>query len=281
MLTPPSSVAALAAGYRPLWADAFDQGTGHAMSAGGMWVGRRRLLLALVVALALAGCGEEPLAPLDARLDRYARRRCGSIPKRSPRRSTPIAPATAFAPVRLDPALTAMAQRQADAMVAGNALSHTVGGAFRARLAASGIDAPEAGENLGAGYFSLEEAMAGWRGSAEHDANLLIARATRIGVAIAKSPHTHYGVYWALEVRRRSAGVIDRAARERPLNWAASTRAKAGDFHRVARRRLAADQALRPAVARNGGAKGVTFVLTSGSSAGGNRKRLRPAAFAS
>jgi hypothetical protein len=27
VLTPPSSVAALAAGYRPLWADAFDQGT--------------------------------------------------------------------------------------------------------------------------------------------------------------------------------------------------------------------------------------------------------------
>ena len=105
-----------------------------------------------------------------------------------------------LAAVRLDPGLMAMAQRQADAMVAGNVLSHTVAGTFQARLAASGVDTTEAGENLGAGYFSLEEAMAGWRDSPEHDANLLITQATRIGVAIAKSPRTHYGVYWALEI---------------------------------------------------------------------------------
>ena len=42
--------------------------------------------------------------------------------------------------------------------------------------------------------------MAGWRGSAEHDANLRMPGFTRMGVAIAKSPRTHYGVYWALEL---------------------------------------------------------------------------------
>ncbi len=93
-----------------------------------------------------------------------------------------------------------MAQRQADAMVAGDALSHSVGGPFPTRLAAAGIVTTEAGENLGAGYFSLDEAMAGWRGSAEHDANLRMPGFTRMGVAIAKSPNTHYGVYWALEL---------------------------------------------------------------------------------
>ncbi len=110
-----------------------------------------------------------------------------------------------------------MAQRQADAMVAGDALSHNVGGAFQSRLAASGIVATEAGENLGAGYFSLDEAMAGWRGSAEHDANLRMAGFTRMGVAIAKSPHTHYGVYWALDLAADQQRV-GRIARRRLLN---------------------------------------------------------------
>ncbi len=159
----------------------------------------RFALVALAAASLLAACGEEPLAPIDSRLAREL----GAV------RLDPVAAETAInayrasrglKPLRLDPALTAMAQRQADAMVAGDALSHTVSGAFTTRLAAAGIAATEAGENLGAGYFTLDEAMAGWRGSAKHDANLRMAGATRMGVAIAKSPSTHYGVYWALEL---------------------------------------------------------------------------------
>ena len=159
----------------------------------------RFALVALAAASLLAACSEEPLAPIDSRLGRQLENV----------RLDPVAAESAInayrrerglKPLRLDPALTAMAQRQADAMVAGDALSHTVGGAFTTRLAAAGIAATEAGENLGAGYFTLDDAMAGWRGSAEHDANLRMAGFTRMGVAIAKSPRTHYGVYWALEL---------------------------------------------------------------------------------
>jgi len=42
-------------------------------------------------------------------------------------------------PVRLDPALNAMAQRQADAMVAANEMSHDAAGSFSSRLAAAGM----------------------------------------------------------------------------------------------------------------------------------------------
>jgi uncharacterized protein YkwD len=163
------------------------------------FVRSRSALLALAMASLLAACAMEPLTPIDSRLARQL----DNV------RLDPVAAESAvnayrasrgLKPLRLDPALTAMAQRQADAMVAGDALSHTVGGVFTTRLAAAGVAATEAGENLGAGYFSLDEAMAGWRGSAEHDANLRMAGATRMGVAIAKSPHTHYGVYWALEL---------------------------------------------------------------------------------
>jgi hypothetical protein len=163
------------------------------------FVRNRFAFLALAAALLLAACGEEPLAPIDSRLARQL----GAV------HLDPVAAQSAInayrgsrglKPLRLDPSLTAMAQRQVNAMVAGDALSHTVGGPFQTRLAAAGIVSTEAGENLGAGYFTLDEAMAGWRGSAEHDANLRMAGATRMGVAIAKSPSTHYGVYWALEL---------------------------------------------------------------------------------
>ena len=105
-----------------------------------------------------------------------------------------------LAPVRLDPALSGMSQTQAAAMVAANQMSHDVKGSFTSRLAAAGIATSEAGENLGAGYRSVAEAMDGWRHSPEHDANLRLARVTRFGIALAKDPTTQYGVYWAMVV---------------------------------------------------------------------------------
>jgi uncharacterized protein YkwD len=103
-------------------------------------------------------------------------------------------------PVKLDPALTGMAERQAKAMASRDSLSHEVAGSFPSRLAASGIDSMHAAENLGGGYMGLEEAMAGWRGSPEHDRHLLMADARRFGIAIAKKADSEYGVYWAMEV---------------------------------------------------------------------------------
>ena len=158
-------------------------------------------VVSFLLTLTLAGCAGDLLetAPMDPRLERQM-----AATRLDP--AAVVGAITAYrashglGPVRLDPALTAMAQRQADAMVAANALSHTVAGAFTTRLASAGVVTTEAGENLGAGYFSLAEAMAGWRGSPEHNANLLIPAATRIGVAIAKDARTHYGVYWALEL---------------------------------------------------------------------------------
>lgn len=103
-------------------------------------------------------------------------------------------------PVKPDPRLMAMAQRQADAMAAQNALSHDAGGSFGARVQAAGIDSARAAENLGGGYFSTEEAFAGWRQSSGHNANLLMKEATRYGIALAKDPRTSYGAWWVLVV---------------------------------------------------------------------------------
>ena len=65
--------------------------------------------------------------------------------------------------MRLDAQLTALAQAQADAMAAADQVSHDVKGPFAMRLAASGVHAGEAGENVCAGYYSTADAMAAWR----------------------------------------------------------------------------------------------------------------------
>ncbi len=135
-----------------------------------------------------------------------------------PRREGPLDPrmvekvaAVSLDAVRPDPRLMAMAQRQADAMVAKNALSHDAGGDFTARIHAAGVDSARAAENLGGGYFSVEEAFDGWRKSPGHDANLRMKEATRYGIALSKDPRTSYRVWWVLvvaadpEVRREMA----------------------------------------------------------------------------
>lgn len=101
-------------------------------------------------------------------------------------------------PVRLDPTLTVMAQRQANAMVASNSLSHDAGGSFRSRVHAAGLNSGRAAENIGGGYYSTEEAFTGWKQSSGHDANLRMPEATRFGIALAKDPQTQYRAYWAL-----------------------------------------------------------------------------------
>ena len=42
--------------------------------------------------------------------------------------------------------------------------------------------------------------MAGWRGSPEHNENLLKPGFTRLGLAIARNPQASYGVFWAMEL---------------------------------------------------------------------------------
>jgi uncharacterized protein YkwD len=99
-------------------------------------------------------------------------------------------------PLRLDPALQAAAQAEADAMAAADKPSSA--DAFKSRLAASGLRAPAA--NLSAGYHTLAEAFSGWRESAQHNRVLLDSQATRIGIATAYTPNSKYKVYWALVV---------------------------------------------------------------------------------
>ena len=83
-------------------------------------------------------------------------------------------------------------------MAASDSLSHTAAGTFTARVHAAGLDTVRAAENLGAGYFSTQEAFEGWKKSSGHAANLVMPQATRMGIALAKNPQTRYGAWWTI-----------------------------------------------------------------------------------
>ena len=100
--------------------------------------------------------------------------------------------------VSLDPALQRVAQRQAEAMASANELSHEVDGDLPHRLARGGADRKAAVENVSAGYFSLESALAGWKRSPKHNENLLFGPMRRLGIAAASAPHTRYKTFWSL-----------------------------------------------------------------------------------
>jgi uncharacterized protein YkwD len=102
-------------------------------------------------------------------------------------------------PVHVDSRLMAAATSYARTMGERDKISHTLGGSLPKRISAAGYDWGAAAENLAAGYSSLDEAMAGWKASAGHRANLLNSRVTEIGVAaVATQKGSKYRNYWAL-----------------------------------------------------------------------------------
>jgi uncharacterized protein YkwD len=102
--------------------------------------------------------------------------------------------------VKPDPVLQQLAQAQADSMAAHNVLSHTINGTLSTRFDAVGLAETTAVENVSAGYFSLPAALAGWRASPEHNANLLASKMRRMGIATAYAPGTRYLLFWALDM---------------------------------------------------------------------------------
>ncbi|HYC16140.1 MAG TPA: CAP domain-containing protein [Pseudolabrys sp.] len=100
--------------------------------------------------------------------------------------------------VALDTELMRLAQAQAEIMAKRDKLDHGAGKPFVQRLKASGYDAKTAAENISAGYHTLAEAFSGWRDSSPHRANMLLAGATRMGIAAVYTPGSKYKVYWSL-----------------------------------------------------------------------------------
>ena len=99
--------------------------------------------------------------------------------------------------VTLDATLNAIAQDQARAMAAKDTLDHDVLGSFNSRIARA--NAGRAAENIAYGYDSFEKTLTQWIASSGHRRNLLLPKATRVGIASATSATTHR-IYWAMEI---------------------------------------------------------------------------------
>ncbi|MDB4885429.1 MAG: uncharacterized protein JWN79_867 [Gemmatimonadetes bacterium] len=84
------------------------------------------------------------------------------------------------------------AELQAAQMARVNVMEHDIPGAayptLASRLAYVKYPVRAAGENIGEGYRSPAEAVAGWMASSGHRANILSASYTEIGTAMAPGP---------------------------------------------------------------------------------------------
>jgi len=103
-------------------------------------------------------------------------------------------------PVTVDHQLTRIAADHARLMASSDRVAHVLPGegSFPQRLAAGGFVAAAAAEDIGGGYKSLDAALAGWRQSPEHNANLLRAGVSSIGIAVFNAPSGKYKTYWSL-----------------------------------------------------------------------------------
>ena len=96
-----------------------------------------------------------------------------------------------------DATLDRIALEQARAMAAKDQLSHEVLGPFTRRVAPAG--AGRAAENIAYGYESFEKTLGQWIDSSGHRKNLLLHKASRVGIASARDA-SGKRTYWAMVI---------------------------------------------------------------------------------
>jgi Cysteine-rich secretory protein family len=137
-----------------------------------------------------------------------------------------------------DSTLDRIAQEQARAMAEKDELSHEVLGSFSSRISPS--RAGRAAENIAYGYDTFDKTLDQWIASSEHRKNLLLSKATRVGIASAKDK-SGKRTYWAMEIAGdyepklpKGGRAIADASKQGPLvkrEVTTTTRRKSGDCH--------------------------------------------------
>jgi uncharacterized protein YkwD len=122
--------------------------------------------------------------------------------------------------VKTDPKLTAVAERQAQAMASSGIMDHDVAAPFATRIAGASVIA--GAENIAAGTRTWADTLRLWKGSPGHNKNLLTPGADIVGVAVARNEDTGYKVYWAMVIGRRDV-------KRRPGMAAATSRTASPD----------------------------------------------------
>lgn len=154
------------------------------------WRVRSGRAMIAALALALAACSSlsmRPVTPIGVDAGRAA----GTI--------SSFRAQNGLGPVRVNSRLMAAAADYARAMGERDKISHTIGGSLSKRISAAGYASGAGAENLGAGYRSLDEVIAGWKASSGHRKNLLNRYVTEMGIAAVATPAgSKQRSYWAL-----------------------------------------------------------------------------------
>lgn len=98
--------------------------------------------------------------------------------------------------VVIDATLNRIALDQAKAMAAKDRLDHDVLGSFNSRMAPA--KAGRAAENIAYGYDDFKRTLDQWINSSGHRKNLLLPKASKVGVASARSATSR--TYWAMVI---------------------------------------------------------------------------------
>lgn len=89
-------------------------------------------------------------------------------------------------PLRVDQRLSTAASQYARDMATTGLLTHDIGEPFATRMRRLGL--PTASENIGRGYRTVAQAVAAWKASPAHHANLVKPH-TRMGLGRAEVPN--------------------------------------------------------------------------------------------
>ena len=133
-----------------------------------------------------------------------------------------------IAPLALDGDLNRLAAEYARHLTEAGRMTHDLEpwGGLEKRLKAGGYAYATAGENLGQGYRTLEQVIAGWKKSPPHDRGMKDADMTRMGIGSAANPGKRGEVYWCLIVARPRAEGAPRttsaASAAKPFSWGPS-----------------------------------------------------------
>jgi uncharacterized protein YkwD len=89
-------------------------------------------------------------------------------------------------------------------MAVQNYFSHTSadGRTLGTRVTAAGYTWQSVGENIAAGYGTVQQVVDGWMASDGHCANLMGASFQHMGLACARQAGSAYGTYWTLDLAR-------------------------------------------------------------------------------
>lgn len=103
-------------------------------------------------------------------------------------------------PLKVNPKLVAAAQAHSQDLAKSDRISHfgSDGSDHWQRINRVGYPARLTAENVATGQRSVNEVIHGWQKSRDHNANLLLADADEMGIAMVYKPDTQFKTFWTL-----------------------------------------------------------------------------------